>query len=87
MDSHTAHVFVKDALFLLTGLAVTNHLWDLVSVSEAGLDAKGMSELARQLGIRQEGIRGDMTLNELSDKVTQESVLDVKVVKIPFFAF
>lgn len=87
MDSHTAQVFVKDKLFLLSGLVVSEQLWDIMPISEAGLNTKGLYDLANQLGIDPADVRENMTLKELADKVAKESTMDVKVVTIPFFAF
>lgn len=84
MDNHTAHVFVGDVIFNLTGTVLASHLWNMVPLSDVGVSAKLLPELAKELGISQENLSESTTLEKLGRKVESESILPIKVVTEPF---
>lgn len=79
MDQHTAEVFTKDVLFDLTYTSVPFHLWGSTTIADLGVLPEIIPALSERLGVSQEGLTLNMTLQELAQRVEAESLMEVRI--------
>ena len=81
MDKHTAKVFIKDIVFSFTYVTVPFHLWNITPLTQVGIDGELCKQFFRKLGLDPNGAIPTLTLEQLVEKVAEESPLPIEIVK------
>ena len=82
---HDARIFVRDTVFNLTSTMAAGHLSAVLPLSDVGIHSDVCTRLEKELGLKPETVSVSMTLEQLAQRVANESSAKVTIVKQSLF--